>query len=78
MKYVSAAARRFRKMSKIILLKDVYEMKEQKEKELLFYKEKLEELRDKVYWLERDIALTKNIIRIIEEEKVKDIKNETT
>lgn len=48
-------------------------MKEQKEKELLFYKEKLEELRDKVYWLERDIALTKNIIRMIEEEKVKNI-----
>jgi len=68
-------------MSKIILLKDVYEMKEQKEKELLFYKEKLEELRDKVYWLERDIALTKNIIRMIEEEKVKNItegKDETT
>lgn len=60
-------------MSKIILLKDVYEMKEQKEKELLFYKEKLEELRDKVYWLERDIALTKNIIRMIEEEKLKNI-----
>ncbi|MGA1048720.1 MAG: hypothetical protein ACO3UU_11990 [Minisyncoccia bacterium] len=68
-------------MSKIILLKDVYEMKEQKEKELLFYKEKLDELRDKVYWLERDIALTKNIIRMIEEEKVKNItegKDETT
>jgi len=60
-------------MSKIILLKDVYEMKEQKEKELLFYKEKLEELRDKVYWLERDIALTKNIIRMIEEEKLSNI-----
>ena len=60
-------------MSKIILLKDVYEMKEQKEKELLFYKEKLDELRDKVYWLERDIALTKNIIRMIEEERVKNI-----
>jgi len=68
-------------MSKIILLKDVYEMKEQKEKELLFYKEKLEELRDKVYWLERDISLTKNIIRMIEEEKLKNIaegNNETT
>jgi hypothetical protein len=68
-------------MSKIILLKDVYEMKEQKEKELLFYKEKLEELQSKVYWLERDISLTKNIIRMIEEEKVKNIaegKNETT
>ena len=60
-------------MSKIILLKDVYEMKEQKEKEILFYKEKLEELRDKVYWLERDIALTKNIIRMIEEEKLSNI-----
>ena len=57
-------------MSKIILLKDFYEMKDQKEKELLFYKEKLEALRDKVYWIERDIALTKNIIRIIEEESI--------
>ena len=45
-------------------------MKEQKEKELLFYKEKLEELHDKVYWLERDITLTKNIIRMIEQEKI--------
>ena len=57
-------------MSKIVLLKDVYEMKEQKEKELLFYKEKLVELQDKLYWLERDLTLTKNIIRMIEEEKV--------
>jgi cob(I)alamin adenosyltransferase len=66
-------------MSKIILLKDVYEMKEQKEKELLFYKEKLIELQDKLYWLERDLALTKNIIRMIEEEKVTRIdKDETT
>jgi|688.fasta_scaffold2058066_2 hypothetical protein len=68
-------------MSKIILLKDIYEMKEQKEKELLFYQEKLAELQDKVFWLERDIALTKNIIRMIEEEKVKNLlegKNETT
>ena len=64
-------------MSKIILLKDFYEMKEQKEKELLFYKEKLEELRDKVYWLERDIALTKNIIRMIEEEKLSNIDKDT-
>jgi hypothetical protein len=66
-------------MSKIILLKDVYEMKEQKEKELLFYKEKLIELQDKLYWLERDLTLTKNIIRMIEEEKVTRIdKDETT
>jgi hypothetical protein len=48
-------------------------MKEQKEKELLFYKEKLIELQDKLYWLERDLTLTKNIIRMIEEDKVKTI-----
>ncbi len=66
-------------MSKIILLKDVYEMKEQKEKELLFYKEKLVELQDKLSWLERDLTLPKNIIRMIEEEKVTRIdKDETT
>ena len=60
-------------MSKIVLLKDFYEIKEQKEKELLFYKEKLLELQDKLYWLERDLTLTKNIIRMIEEDKVKTI-----
>lgn len=60
-------------MSKIVLLKDFYEMKEQKEKELLFYKEKLVELQDKLYWLERDLTLTKNIIRMIEEERLKNI-----
>jgi len=60
-------------MSKIVLLKDFYEMKEQKEKELLFYKEKLLELQDKLYWLERDLTLTKNIIRMIEDDKVKTI-----
>ena len=60
-------------MSKIVLLKDFYEMKEQKEKELLFYKEKLEELQEKMYWLERDLNLTKNIIKMIEEEKLQSI-----
>lgn len=48
-------------------------MKEQKEKELLFYKEKLTELQDKLYWLERDLTLTKNIIRMIEEDNIKNI-----
>jgi hypothetical protein len=48
-------------------------MKEQKEKELLFYKEKLVELQDKLYWLERDLTLTKNIIRMIEEERIKNV-----
>jgi hypothetical protein len=63
-------------MSKIILLKDVYALKEQKEKELAFYKEKMAELQEKMYWLERDLTLTKDIIRMIEEEKVKNVGEE--
>ncbi len=60
-------------MSKIILLKDVYALKEQKEKELAFYKEKMTELQDKMLWLEREIKLTKDIIKMIEEERIKNI-----
>ena len=61
---------------KIILLKDVYALKEQKEKELAFYKEKMTELQEKMLWLEREIKLTKDIIKMIEEERIKNIGNE--
>ena len=60
-------------MSKIFLLKDVYALKEQKEKELLFYKEKLTEIQDKMFWLEKELKLTKDIIKMIEDERVKNI-----
>ncbi|NBV27508.1 hypothetical protein EBS02_00585 [bacterium] len=65
-------------MSKIILLKDVYALKEQKEKELAFYKEKMAELQDKMIWLEREIKLTKDIIKMIEEERIKNITSTET
>jgi hypothetical protein len=57
-------------MSKIILLKDVYALKEQKERELKFYKEKMLELQEKMIWLEREVKLTKDIIKMIEEETI--------
>jgi len=60
-------------MSKIVLLKDVYALKEQKEKELIFYKEKLTEIQDKMFWLEKELKLTKDIIKMIEDEKIKNI-----
>jgi len=60
-------------MSKIILLKDVYALKEQKEHELKFYKEKMIELQEKMIWLEREIKLTKDIIKMIEDENIKNI-----
>lgn len=60
-------------MSKIILLKDVYALKEQKERELKFYKEKMFELQEKMMWLEREVKLTKDIIKMIEEETITNI-----
>lgn len=67
-------------MSKIVLLKDVYELKEQKERELAFYKEKLAELQEKMYWVERELRLTKDIIKMIQDEKLTNIeaRDETT
>lgn len=62
-------------MSKIVLLKDIYALKEQKEKELRFYSEKKKELEEKLYWLERDLRLTKDIIKMIEEERVLNVQS---
>lgn len=62
-------------MSKIVLLKDIYLLKEQKEKELKFYKEKLAELQEKMLWVEKELRLTKDIIKLIEEEKVTNIES---
>ncbi len=62
-------------MSKIVLLKDIYALKEQKEKELRFYSEKKKELEEKLYWLERDLRLTRDIIKMIEEERVPNVQS---
>ena len=62
-------------MSRIVLLKDVYALKEQKEKELRFYSEKKKELEEKLYWLERDLRLTRDIIKMIEEERVPNVQS---
>jgi len=60
----------------IILLKDFYALKEQKEKELKFYTDKLEEIQEKMTWLEKDLKLTREIIKLIESEKLTDINHD--
>ena len=57
-------------MSKIVLLHDVYAIKEQKERELAYYREQLEIIHQKLVWIEREYKLTKDIIKIIEQESV--------
>ena len=57
-------------MSKIIRLEDILASKEYKEKELEYYRQKLEEIEQKMYWLNRDLEVTNIIIDMIEKEEV--------
>lgn len=61
-------------MTKIVLLQDVYAIKEQKEKELAYYREQLEIITEKLIWIEREYKLTKDIIKMIEQETIVSIK----
>ena len=63
-------------MSKIILISDIVETKLRKEKELKFYQEELEKLKEKMFFLQKDIDITNLIINMIENEKVLDVKEQ--
>ena len=58
----------------IIILSDFIEQKAQKEKELLFYEEKLDELTMRMKVLRQEIDLTNSIIKIIETESIIKVK----
>jgi hypothetical protein len=59
---------------KIILLTDVYEMRKRKKEELAFYNEQLEKLKQKMFFVQKEIDITNLCIEIIEKETVVDIK----
>ena len=61
-------------MAKIILLHEIYEVRKRKEEELAFYHEQLEQLKQKMFFLQKDIDITNLCIDIIEDEKVVNIK----
>lgn len=60
-------------VAKLILLTDIYEMRQRKEEELAFYHAELEKLKVKMGFLRREIDLTNTIIRIIEDENIVDL-----
>ena len=61
---------------KLILLSDIIEQKVRKEKELEFYQAELEKLKEKMYWIQRDIDVTNIIIDMVKHEKVLDVKEQ--
>lgn len=54
----------------IVSIDQIRKLKQEKEKELAYYKDHLEELQIKISWLEADLRLTTDIIKMIEEESV--------
>lgn len=60
-------------MGKVILLTDIYKLREEKERELRFYRDKLDELERKLFFLNKEVQLTNFIIDLIEKEKVTDL-----
>lgn len=61
-------------MATIILLKDLKDMRAEKERELKFYSEKLEELNRKMFFIHKEIELTNFIIKLLEREKITDLR----
>ena len=56
--------------SKLVMLTDILEQKVRKEKELEFYQAELEKLKEKMYWIQREIDLNNTIIDIIKNDAI--------
>jgi len=61
-------------MAKIILLSDLKDLRKEKERELKFYSERLEELNNKLFFIRKEIDLTNFIIDLIEKENLVDLR----
>ena len=61
-------------MAKIILLSDLKDLRKQKEQELKYYSERLEELNKKLFFIRKEIELTNFIIDLIEKENLVDLR----
>lgn len=61
-------------MAKIVLLSDLKDLRKQKEQELKFYSERLEQLNNKLFFIRKEIELTNFIIDLIEKENLVDLR----
>jgi len=58
----------------IILLDEILDLRSRKRKELEYYNQQLEELKLRMFFIQKEIDLTRNIIIMIEKEKMIDLK----
>lgn len=61
--------------TKIVMITDILEQKLRKEKELEFYERELKKLQTKMFWVKKEIDLTNTIIRVIQEDRIIDLKD---
>ena len=62
------------KEKNIILLDEILDLRTRKRKELEYYNQQLEELKMRMFFIQKEIDLTSNIIDMIEKEKIVDLK----
>jgi hypothetical protein len=58
----------------IILLEEILDLRSRKKKDLEYYNQQLEELKMRMFFIQKEIDLTSNIIDMIEKEKMVDLK----
>lgn len=58
----------------IIIIQDLLDTKARKEKELVFYQEELRKLQEKMHYIQLEIQLTSDIIVMIENERMMDLR----
>lgn len=58
----------------IIVIQDLLDTKARKEKELIFYQEELKKLQEKMHYIQLEIQLTSDIIGMIENERMMDLR----
>jgi len=61
-------------MATIVFLSDLKDLRKQKEQELKYYSQRLEELNKKLFFIRKEIELTNFIIDLIENEKITDLR----
>ena len=61
-------------MGKIVQLSDLLDLRKEKEQELRYYTERLEELNKKLYFIRKEVELTNFIIDLIEKESIVDLR----
>ena len=60
--------------SNIIIIQDLLDTKARKGRELIFYQEELRKLQEKMHYVQLEIQLTTDIIVMIENEKMMDLR----